>query len=49
MNFKVGVFYEGLQKLTQSSPSIWHYVISVKSRVKISSIFVAFLENMKFT
>ena len=28
---------------------IWHYVINVKSRVKISSIFVAFLENMNFT
>ena len=37
------------QKLTKSSPSIWHYVVSVKSTVKISSIFVAFLENMNFT
>ena len=33
----------------KSSPSIWHYVVSVKSTVKISSIFVAFLENMNFT
>ena len=32
----------------KSSPSIWHYVVSVKSKVKISSIFVAFLENRNF-
>ena len=32
----------------KSSPSIWRYVVSVKSMVKISSIFVAFLENMNF-
>jgi hypothetical protein len=25
----------------KSSPSIWHYVVSVKSTVKISSFFVA--------
>ena len=34
--------------MTKSSPSIWHYVVSVKSTVKISSIFVTFLENMNF-
>ena len=28
--------------------AIWHYVVSVKSNVKISSIFVAFLENTNF-
>ena len=28
----------------KSSPSIWHYVVSIKSTVKISSTFVAFLE-----
>ena len=33
--------------MTKSSPSIWHYVVSVKSPVKILSIFVA-LENMNF-
>ena len=33
----------------KSSPSIWRYVVNVKSTVKISSIFVAFLENMNFT
>ena len=33
----------------KSSPSIWHYVVSVKLTVKISSIFVAFLENTSFT
>ena len=34
--------------MTKSSPSIWHYVVSVKSTVKISSFFVAFLENTNF-
>ena len=33
----------------KSSSSIWHYVVNVKSTVKISSVFVAFLENMNFT
>ena len=28
--------------------SIWHYTVSVKSMVKISSILVAFLENANF-
>ena len=37
------------QKLTKSSQAIWHYVGSVKSTVKISSILVAFLENTNFT
>ena len=33
----------------KSSPSISHYVVvSVKSTVKILSIFVAFLENTNF-
>ena len=32
----------------KSSLSIWHYVVSVKSTVKILSIFVAFLENTNF-
>ena len=32
----------------QSSPPIWHYVVSVKSSVKILSNFVAFLENINF-
>ena len=36
------------QKSTKSSPSIWQYVVRVKSTVKISSIFVAFLENTNF-
>ena len=34
--------------MTKSSRSIWHYVVSVKTTVKISSIFVAFLENTNF-
>ena len=32
----------------KSSPSIWRYVVNVKSTVKILPIFVAFLENMNF-
>ena len=32
----------------KSSASIWRHVVNVKSMVKISSIFVAFLENMNF-
>ena len=33
----------------KSLPSIWHLLHNVKSTVKISSIFVAFLENMNFS
>ena len=33
----------------KSSLSIWLYVVSVKSALKIFTIFVAFLENMNFT
>ena len=33
----------------KSSPSISHLLHNVKSRVKISSILVAFLENMNFS
>ena len=32
----------------KSSPSIWRYVVNVKSTVKILSILVASLENMNF-
>ena len=32
----------------KSSPSIWCYVVNVKLMVKISPIFVAFLENTNF-
>ena len=32
----------------KSSPSIWHLLHYVKWTVKISSIFVAFLDNMNF-
>ena len=32
----------------KSSPLIWRYVVNVKASVKISSIFVAFLENINF-
>ena len=36
------------KKATKSSPSFWHYVVNVKLTVKISSVCVAFLDNMKF-
>ena len=36
------------QKMMKSSPSIWHLLHNVKFTLKISSIFVAFLENMNF-
>ena len=42
------MFSKKATNLTKSSPSIWRYVVSVTSTVKISSIFVAFLENMNF-
>ena len=32
----------------KSSPSIWRYVVNVKSTVNILSSFVAFLQNMNF-
>ena len=32
----------------KSSRLIWRYVLNVKSTVKISLIFAAFLENMNF-
>ena len=32
----------------KSLPSIWRYVVIVKSTIQISSISVAFLENMNF-
>ena len=37
------IFSKKTKKMKKSSPSFWHYVSSVKSMVKISSIFVAFL------
>ena len=36
------------QKWTKSSSSIWHLLHNVKLTVKISSNFVAFLENINF-
>ena len=35
--------------MKKSSPSFWHYVVSVKLMVKILSNFVALLENLNFT
>ena len=34
--------------MTKSAPLIWHYVYMLNSTVKISSVCVAFLENMNF-
>ena len=45
---KVLCFLRRPQNLTKSSRSIWRYVVSVKSTVKISSILVAYLEKMNF-
>ena len=45
---KSSCFLRRPQKLMKSSPSIWHYLVKVKSMVKISSFFVAFLENTNF-
>ena len=42
--FLQGIF-SSLLKFMFSSLSIWHYIVSIKSTVKILSIFVAFLEN----
>ena len=42
------MFSKKATKLTKSSPLIWHLLHNVKSMVKISSIFVAFSENMNF-
>ena len=47
---KVHVFWEGHKNWQYlHRPTIWQYVITVKSTVKISSIFVSFFENMNFT
>ena len=42
------VFSKKATKMKKSSQSIWHLLHKDKSTVKISSIFVAFLENMNF-
>ena len=36
------------QKVTKSSPLVWHLVHNIKSTVRILSNFVAFLENINF-
>ena len=36
------------QKMTKSSPSIWHLLHNVKLMVNILSFFVAFLESLNF-
>ena len=46
MHTTVKCFLRRPQNFTKSSSSIWRYLVSVKSIVKILSILVAFLENM---
>ena len=43
------MFSKMAKKVMKPSPSIWRYVVNLKSKVKMSSIFVAFLENMNFS
>ena len=43
------MFSKKATKIDEIFIAIWPYVASVKSPVKISSIFVAFLENTNFT
>ena len=43
------MFSKKATKFDKIFTTIWHYVVSVKSTVKITSNFVAFLENMNFT
>ena len=45
---KILCFLRRAQKLTKFSPSIWPLLHNVKLTAKISSIFVAFLENVNF-
>ena len=42
------IFSKKAKKFDETSQSIWRYVVSVKLMVKISSNFVAFLENTNF-
>ena len=42
------MFSEKAKKIEKSSQPIWHYVVSVKTMVKILSSFVAFSENLNF-
>ena len=42
------MFCKKATKIDEISGVMWHYVVDVKSTVKISSIFVVFLENMNF-
>ena len=39
------MFSKKATKIDEIFPSIWHYVVRVKSSVKILSNFVALLEN----
>ena len=42
------MFSKKAKKIDEIFTDVWQYVVNVKSMVKISSIFVAFLENMNF-
>ena len=43
------MFSKKARKIEEIFTSIWHYVVSVKLKVNILSIFVAFLESMNFS
>ena len=43
------MFSKKATKFDEIFTFIWSYVVNVKSTVKISSTFAAFLENMNFT
>jgi hypothetical protein len=43
------MFSKKATKFDEIFTFIWSYEVNVKSTVKISSIFAAFLENMNFT
>ena len=49
MNLLSSCFLRRPQKLKKSSLLIWHLLHNVKLKLKISSNFVAFLENTNFT
>ena len=43
------IFFKKATKIDEIFTLIWRLLHSIKATVKISSIFVAFLENMNFT
>ena len=48
-SFKIGTLRSIATLVSIQLKSFWHYLVCVKSTLKISSIFVGFLENTNFT